>query len=96
MEINGNSMGAVDNLFNLSGRRGSVFVDFRDLSTEERGAFLSVTAGLLKQGIVGNETLKVNGRPYTTDVTTRLGDERLRRAPIYRGPAQGTTVDLRA
>lgn len=86
--------GAVSAAFDLSGRRNSVFVDFNRLAPEDRGMFLQVTASLLKQGIVGNETLRVDGRPVTTDVTTRLGDERLRRAPVYR--ESGQTLDLRA
>ena len=69
-------------------------MDFAGMSPDDRAAFLQLTASLLKQGIVGNETVRVDGRPYTTDATTRLGDERLRRAPAYHGPSGG--LDLRA
>lgn len=92
MSTSVSAFGAVSSLFDLTGRRSSVFVDFRVLGKEEREEFLKITASLLKQGIVGNETVKVDGRPVTTDATTRLGDERLRRAPAYRGNG----LDLRA
>lgn len=96
MDVSSNSsvFSAVSGAFDLTGPRRSLFVDFGRLSPEDRGTFLQVTASLLKQGIVGNETVRVNGRPVTSDATTRLGDERLRRAPAYRGP--GATLDLRA
>ena len=92
----GGAFGAVDAVFDLSGRRGDLFGRYAALGKEDRESFLQVTASLLKQGIVGTETLQVNGRPYRSDVTTRLGDERLRRAPIYRSPdGTGRTLDLR-
>lgn len=90
MQVSGSVFGAVSSVFDLSGRRGSIFVNFKALGEEDRATFLQVTASLLKQGIVGEETVRVDGRPVRTDATTRLGDERLRRAPVYRG------LDLRA
>jgi hypothetical protein len=94
MDTSGSVFGAVSSVFDLSGPRRSIFIDFKAFSREDQGEFLKITANLLKQGIVGNETVRVNGRPVTTDVTTRLGDERLRNAPAYRGP--GGVLDLRA
>lgn len=94
MDASTSVFGAVSSVFDLTGPRRSIFVDFKALSREDQGEFLKITASLLKQGIVGNETLRVNGRPVTTDATTRLGDERLRKAPAYRGP--GGLLDLRA
>ena len=94
MDISGSYMGAVESTFNLSGQRGSVFVNFRVLSREDQSQYLQTTASLLKQGIVGNETVQVNGRPLVTDATTRLGDPRLLHAPTWRGTAN--TLDVRA
>lgn len=46
--------------------------------------FLSALATLLKEGVVGTETLEVNGEPYQSFVSTRLGSEDLRHARNYR------------
>jgi len=94
LSTGGGAFGAVDAVFDLSGRRGDLFGRYAALGKEDREAFLQITASLLKQGIVGTETLRVDGRPYQTDVTTRLGDERLRRAPAYRD-GTGRNLDLR-
>ena len=58
---------------------------YNSMSAEDRGAFLSQLAGLLEQGVVGQETVELNGEPYTTFITTRLGDPELMHARAYRG-----------
>ncbi len=55
------------------------------LEGEERNQFLDIIAGVLQQGVVGTETLEVNGQPYESFVTTRLGDPRLMHAKPYPG-----------
>jgi len=42
-------------------------------------------ANMLQRGIVGTETLEVDGQPRTTFITTRLGDPRLMHARTRRG-----------
>lgn len=74
---------AVDAVFQLTGPRGDLLGQYRAMTPEDRATFLQVTASLLKQGIVGNEILEINGQPYHTDTTTRLGDPRLRQARPY-------------
>jgi len=85
-------MDAVDAVFDLSQRPAGVLADLAQFTPEDRASFLRVTADLLKQGIVGQETLRVNGRPHKVDAHTRLGDEQLRRAPAWRSGR----LDLRA
>lgn len=76
------ALGAATNFFDLSANRGDVISNLQTMSGEERKKFLSVTATLLKQGVVGRETVKVDGHKISTDATARLGDERLRHAKV--------------
>lgn len=49
----------------------------------------NIVKSLLQHGIVGYEYLEVNGMPYKSYVTTRIGDQALssrRRYPRYRTP----------
>ena len=77
--------GALTNAFNLTGPRRGVLGDFKALSPDDQREFLQATASLLKQGIVGQNTLRVDGQPRVTDATIRLADDRLRHAPAYTG-----------
>jgi hypothetical protein len=70
---------------------------YNALDATDRNAFLSTLSGLLKQGVVGTETLDVNGESQTTFVDTRLGDPRLMHAKTWRGAtATAAQLDLRA
>lgn len=62
------------------------------LSAEERDSFLKMLANLLQQGVVGTETLEVNGQPRDTFVSARMADPELAHARPYR---PGTWLDQR-
>lgn len=64
----------IDSFLNL-GSAHSISTD--KLSPSERDAFLKSLAKLLKQGIVGTETLDVNGRPEKHFVDVEIGNTRL-------------------
>jgi len=56
----------------------------KKLSSGECEEFLTMLAELLQQGVIGTETLEVNGEPYTCYLPTRLGDPRLMHAKPWR------------
>lgn len=57
----------------------------KKLSAAECEEFLTMLAELLQQGVIGTETLDVNGEPYTCHLPARLGDSRLMHAKPWRG-----------
>ena len=93
-----NVAGAVEVLLDLSrGARdllGAVF----GLPAEDLQAFLKLSTDLLKQGVVGSETLKVRGRPYKSFVPSQIADPYLYDAPLYhdRPPSVARKLDLTA
>jgi len=84
-------LASVDAIFDLTGPRR---FPSETLSPEEQGEALAITANLLQQGIVGVETVEVDGRPVETFAVTRLGSETLRNAAAYR--ETGNRFDARA
>lgn len=79
----GSAIGAIDALFDLSAGRRDPFSTLGRLSGEELESFLQMTADLLRAGIVGIETLEVEGQPRETFVSTRAAAPDLRGAPPY-------------
>ena len=93
----GSLFDAVGVVLDLSLESRDLLGAYAQLSAEDRSAFLDIVAGLLSQGVVGTETLEVNGEPHTCFITTRLGDPRLMHARLYRGDAAGAQyLDLQA
>lgn len=80
---------AVERVFDLSRTGRDLFGALHTLNGAELDEFLSLTAHLLSQGIVGIETLDLRGRPYQSFITTRIAAPHLRGLRPYR-------VDLRA
>jgi hypothetical protein len=67
----------VDNVFNLSrtpGETGALLDGAREVASKPGGgsAFLSMLATLIKQGVVGSESLEVRGEKYTSFVESRF------------------------
>ena len=67
----------VDNVFNLSrtpGETGALLDGAREAASKPGGgsAFLSMLATLIKQGVVGSESLEVRGEKYTSFVESRF------------------------
>jgi len=60
------------------------------LTPAEGQDFLVMLAELLQQGVIGSETLEVNGEPYTCYLPTRLGDARLMHARAWQGNSTHT------
>ena len=77
------AMRAVDRALNLSGSSRGPLVDRFSLRGADLEDFLSLLSDLLANGIVGTETLEVNGEPYTSFITTRIGAPHLRDARLY-------------
>ncbi len=65
------------------------------LTPGECQEFLSMLAELLQQGIIGTETLEVNGEPYTCYLPTRMGDTRLMHARTWQA-GERHSLDLLA
>ncbi len=74
---------AVGVVLNLSDSGRDLMGTLARVSVSERPAFIEMVADLLQHGVVGTETLEVNGEPYTAFATTRLGDAQLRHAKPY-------------
>lgn len=75
---------AIEDTFDLSRTGRDLLQTVQSLDPADRESYLKNLARLLKAGIVGTETLEVNGRAYHTFVTTRLADPRLAHARTYR------------
>lgn len=72
---------AVDDFFNL-GKSGR-FNSFHSLSPEDKEQFVTIVAELAKSGYVGFEELLVNKRVERHEITSQIGDQRLRLARVY-------------
>lgn len=81
---------ATGDMLDLTAPRHAAWDAAQALTPEDRQSYLSTLATLLQAGIVGIETLNVNGRPYTRFAELAIGDEQHRGAPQYR------RFDLRA
>ena len=77
------AIGAVDAFFDLSAGRRGLFGTIDGLHGEELDSFLKMTANLLQAGIVGIETLDIDGRPYQSFISTRAAAPELRGIPPY-------------
>lgn len=75
---------ATEAMLNLTAPRHAAWDTAHSLSPQDRESYLSTLATLLKSGIVGIETLDVNGHPYTRFAELAIGDEQHRGAPQYR------------
>lgn len=75
---------AVDDYFNL-GRSGR-FDAFHSLSPEDKEQFVMIVAELAKSGYIGYEELIVNKKVERHEITSQIGDSRLRNARIYDDP----------
>lgn len=54
-----------------------------DMSPGEEEEFLKMLSMLLKRGVVGYETLEVDGKPEKHFMVTQIGDDRLYGAKLY-------------
>lgn len=82
---------AVDVVLDLSSGARDLLGVVYGLPKESLEEFLKLSAALLEQGIVGTETLEVQGEPYKSFVSARMANSHLRDAPIYReGPEIAT------
>ncbi|HIJ65679.1 MAG TPA: hypothetical protein HPP77_06970 [Candidatus Hydrogenedentes bacterium] len=87
---------AVDRMLDLS-RGGRNPVAPLSLTRDDLEVFLDLTAHLMQRGIVGYELLEVDEQPYTSYITTRMADPKLRGAPLYRRmPETSSRLDLSA
>ena len=67
------------------------------MSPEDQQNFLKTLATLLKQGVVGTETRRVNGRPYKSFIAVGIADPKLKDAPRYQEtPPLRPRLDIRA
>ena len=76
---------AIDLVLDLSSEGRGLLEAYSSLGADDQQTFLGMLAELLKQGVIGQETLELGGQPYTTFATTRLGDPKLMHAPAYHG-----------
>ena len=75
---------AVEDTFDLSG--ASTIGTLAALTEGEQADFLTITARLLAQGVIGRETREVDGRPYATFAENAIYQpDWLRNAPQYTG-----------
>lgn len=84
MSVSKDVFTAVDNFFNM-GRSGR-FDAFHTLSPEDMESFVKIVAELAKSGYMGYEELVVNKKVERHEMTTQIGDDRLRGARVYNRP----------
>lgn len=75
---------AIEDTFDLSRSGRDLLQTLQTLAPADRESYLNNLARLLKAGIVGTETLEVEGQAYHSFATTRLADHRLAHARPYR------------
>jgi len=76
---------AVGVVLDLSLEGRDLIGTYASMKPEDRGAFVDMLTTVMDSGVVGNETLEIAGKPYSTDAVTRLGDNGLLHANPYRG-----------
>ena len=75
---------ATEGMLDLTAPRHGAFDAMGSLSPQDRASYLTTLATLLQAGVVGVETLDVNGHPYTRFAELAIGDDRHRGAGQYR------------
>lgn len=75
---------AIEDTLDLSSNARNVLAAVSGLAPAERNQYLENLARLLKAGIVGVETLEIDGRPYQSFASTRAADPRVAHARPYR------------
>jgi hypothetical protein len=83
---------AVDLTLDLTRSSRNLIGAILGLDREELQDFLTITSNLIHAGVVGRETVEVDGRPRETHTDARMADPSLRGAPPYRR----NRLDLRA
>lgn len=73
--------GAVNDFFNL-GKSGR-FDAFHSLSPDDKEQFVKIVAELAKSGYVGFEELLVNKKVERHEISSQIGNQRLRLARVY-------------
>jgi hypothetical protein len=76
----GFAFAAIDDVLDLSQTARDIAGTYAALAPGERNDFLAQLADLLKQGIIGAETLKVRGEPYQSFIDVGIADPKLRGA----------------
>lgn len=79
----GDFMGAVEDVFDLSATGRDFYDRYTRMGPEDQQQFLDTVALLLKQGIVGTEIRRVDGRRYESFISVGIGDPMLKDAPYY-------------
>lgn len=87
---------AAERLFDLSSDRRHLFDTVDGLEPDELESFLDMVVRLLQEGIVGIETLEVNGQPYQSFITTRIAAPHLNGARPFRDGRGIRGFDTRA
>jgi len=77
---------AITDTLDLSSGARNLPATFNELSPLEQTQYLENLARLLQAGIVGVETVEVNGAPYKSFASTRVADPRIAHAAPYRRP----------
>lgn len=75
---------ALEDTFNLSAEGRNVVEQYQGLAPEDQQAYLDQLARLLREGYAGFEVLRVDNRPVTTAVESRMADPRFSGAPPVR------------
>ena len=75
---------AAEGMLDLTAPRHSAWQAMESLSGEDRESYLKTMADLLRAGVVGIETLEVDGHPYTRFAELAIGDDAHRGDPQYR------------
>lgn len=75
---------ALEDTFNLSAEGRNVLEQYQALAPEDQQAYLEQLARLLREGYAGFEVLRVDNRPVTTAVESRMADPRFAGAPPIR------------
>ncbi|MFP4501135.1 MAG: hypothetical protein ACLFTT_09060 [Candidatus Hydrogenedentota bacterium] len=70
--------------FDLSQSARNLLGTVLGLGPDQLDDFLDISVDLLRAGVVGKETLEVNGQRRETFVAARMADPALRGAPPYR------------
>ena len=92
----GQAVQAIDDVLDLTQGPRDLIGSLVNLSHEEQEQFLQMLARLLQHGIIGTETLEVDGQPRKTFVSTRIADPQLRHAKPYRNQHRAPSrLDLR-
>jgi len=82
---------AVDRFLNLNSNNRFSFLKYPNIEkNEDFMTFVKIITGLIKNGIVGYEYLKVNNRPYKSFLSTQIGDQNLYGKKVYINPSNNS------